>query len=81
MIAIKSAEALLFSTTGLDPKEEIRRRLRKKAKKLGKRWRNKKEGSTAEKLSRACREGYEQTCFDRWSYSLWRRGGWLPTPK
>ena len=44
VVGIKSAEAL-FATTGLDPKEETRRRLRRKAKKLGKRSRNKKGSS------------------------------------
>ena len=39
MTPVKSLEAL-FATTGLDPKEDVRRKLRKKAKRLGRRARS-----------------------------------------
>ena len=44
MTPVKSLEAL-FATTGLDPKEDVRRKLRKKAKRLGRRARSRKSST------------------------------------
>ena len=50
MIPVKSLNAL-FGTTGLDPREEIRRKLRRKARRLGRRTRNKKSSSESNSSS------------------------------
>ena len=44
MTPVKSLEAL-FATTGLDPREDVRRRLRRRAKRLGRKARTKKSSS------------------------------------
>ena len=41
MVPVKSLESL-FATTGLDPREEVRRRLRRRAKRLGRKARARK---------------------------------------